>query len=141
VAGGRNPSLLFKALDCRKDSPWHMDANSIDGCSSSTQATTDGGEIYGLAEGHLLSLLGLLPTCFASIRFLVRGGGAMQDSRKHFIFFFMATPDGVTGPSRIPCGFCMGKLWLAGPTCQRLFGEMLRKESRAYSDTCGMINR
>jgi hypothetical protein len=41
-----------------------------------------------LAEGHLLSLLGLLPTCFASIRFLVRGGGAMQDSRKHFIFFY-----------------------------------------------------
>jgi hypothetical protein len=51
VAGGRNPSLLFKALDCRKDSPWHMDANSIDGCSSSTQATTDGGEIYGLGRG------------------------------------------------------------------------------------------
>jgi hypothetical protein len=28
---------------------------------------TDGGEIYGLAEGHLFSLPGLLPTCFASI--------------------------------------------------------------------------
>jgi hypothetical protein len=60
-----------------------------------------------LAEGHLLSLLGLLPTCFASIRFLVRGGGAMQDSRKHFIFFLWALQMAL----QVQAGFLVVSVW------------------------------